>query len=67
MAFIIGKLTTDSFVIFCEDCGERTENQYFGGGGVLRFEAKCKKCGSASIWKFEAVDWGGLPYKVEKD
>jgi hypothetical protein len=68
MARVTGKITTNYFALFCEECNERTVNEYLGGDpGVPHFEATCKKCGRTSKWKFEAPHWTGLPYKVERN
>jgi hypothetical protein len=63
MAQITGKVTTDYFAIFCEACGEQTENTYLGGDPTVpHFEATCKKCNTTHKWKLSLAHWTGLPY-----
>jgi hypothetical protein len=69
MPFITARITTDYFCIFCNDCGEQTQNKYLNtslGGGMPRFEATCKKCNSTSVWKFDSSYWEGLPRKKQE-
>jgi hypothetical protein len=59
---IRGEQSDDYFVIFCEQCGNATRNEYLGGDPVVpHFRATCGTCGATTILKLSSQQWAGLP------
>lgn len=66
MIMLKGKQMADYFDIFCENCGERTDNEYLGGDpAVPHFRATCKQCNESTELKLSR--WRGLPLSLKKN
>ncbi len=48
----------DRFKILCVDCNIETQNEYLG---MDQFRSTCPRCKQTGIWKFETLNWTGLP------
>jgi hypothetical protein len=65
---IRGETHADYFDLFCENCNERTTNEYLGGDpAVPHFQATCKQCREHAKFKLDISRWKGLPLEPDKD
>ena len=65
---IRGEKDNDYFVLICDACGTRTENEYKGRvatGGAAAFRATCKQCKTSITLKLWDGLWKGLPSEPE--
>jgi hypothetical protein len=65
---IRGEQEADYFILICDACGSRTENEYEGmvnTRGAAAFRATCKHCNTSVTLKLGGGLWKGLPWDPE--
>ena len=58
MFSIKGIEDVDRFKILCVGCNVETQNEY---QGFDQFRSTCPSCKQTGTWKFETLQWSGLP------